>query len=73
VSNRISRTHTPTPAQVKNTAKRFRLLSLLYVHLQGFSNQKMNLREAHWLNKRLGFAARTYVPPFKAEAETHSA
>jgi hypothetical protein len=43
------------------------------VHLQGFSNQKMNLREAHWLNKRLGFAARTYMPPFKAEAETHSA
>jgi hypothetical protein len=43
------------------------------VRLQGFSNQKMNLREAHWFNRRLDFAARTYVPLFKAEAETHSA
>jgi hypothetical protein len=42
------------------------------VRLQGFSNQEMNLREARWLGRGLGFAERTYLPPFKAEAETHS-
>jgi hypothetical protein len=73
VSNRISRTHTPTSRTSQEHSQTLSIVKFIIRAFAGLFKPENELAGAHWLNRRCGFAARTYVPPFKAEAETHSA